>query len=114
MLFALSMEAETIYKDVLSATSRGKAPLDWASAMKNVATIQFMLVEHLDRFLGFRLRRHLDKAEALGLARITIHDQRDLLDLTGLAEELTQLLLRHVVRQVADVQFCFHAQCSLS
>ena len=36
-------EAETIYKEVLAATDRAKAPLDWASAMKDIATIQFML-----------------------------------------------------------------------
>jgi hypothetical protein len=37
------MEAEAIYQEVLAATDRAKAPLDWASAMKDIATIQFML-----------------------------------------------------------------------
>ena len=36
-------EAEAIYKEVMAATDKDKAPLDWASAMKDIATIQFML-----------------------------------------------------------------------
>ena len=36
-------EAEVIYKEVMSATDKDKAPLDWAAAMKDIATIQFML-----------------------------------------------------------------------
>ncbi len=39
----IMMEAETILKEVLAATDRSKAPLEWAFAMKDIATIQFML-----------------------------------------------------------------------
>lgn len=36
-------EAETIYKDVLAATNRASDPRQWTAAIKDIATIQFML-----------------------------------------------------------------------
>jgi hypothetical protein len=36
-------EAEAIYREVMAATDRDTSPLDWAAAMKDIATIQFML-----------------------------------------------------------------------
>jgi hypothetical protein len=64
-----------------------------------------MVVKQFDRLLGFYLRRHFDKAKALGALCVAIPNQRDFLDRPSLAEQLAQLFLGNIVGQVADVQF---------
>ena len=56
-------EAEAIYREVLAATDRNKAPRDWASATKDVATIQFMLGTTLmDKAMVEESIRNFDRA----------------------------------------------------
>src|SRR6266536_3402470 len=52
------------------------------------APVQFVFVKHLNGLERFSGRRHFDKREALGLARIPVQDERDVLDLACLAEKL--------------------------
>jgi hypothetical protein len=74
----------------------------------DVAPLQFGLVELFDRLGGLTGVRHLDEAEALGLARKLVGDYRSALNLSGLREKGFEILAGNRVGQVADVQLAGH------
>src|SRR3972149_3033445 len=69
-------------------------------------------VEHANRFLSLGLRGHLDKPEALRLARVAILDHRDRCNRASLCEQRSQLFFAGRVRQITHIQLHFHFLCS--
>src|SRR5262249_22972667 len=62
----------------------------------------------VDRLVG--TAGHLDEREALGAVRVAVDDDLGREDLAELAEEFQQVVLRHVVGQVADVELLGHGR----
>ena len=76
------------------------------------AAAELAIIEPLDRRLGFGVRRHLDKAEAAGAARVAVGDDGDGLDGSELGEGSLELRLRGVEGQIADVKLVLGHSCS--
>src|SRR5262249_21191702 len=70
--------------------------------------VQQIAVKPLDGFLTAFFRRHFDKAEPLWAARLSIRDQVNLANFTGLREQFPYLLFSGFIGQVANVQFLTH------
>jgi hypothetical protein len=72
------------------------------------ATAEILAIQAVDRSAGFRVGRHLDEAEALALARVTVGNDLDRLDLAELCKLLLQLVFGDLERQIADIQLLSH------
>ena len=66
------------------------------------AAFQILSVKLLDGALGFSARAHLDEAEAARLAGVTVGDDCDGIALTGLREEILEILVVDVETEIAD------------
>jgi hypothetical protein len=65
--------------------------------------LQGLLVQGLDRGIGLGVVRHLNEAEALGLAGELVSDQVGGLDLAVGGKGVAELVLGHAVGQVANI-----------
>ena len=74
------------------------------------ATVERLAVHAVDGCLGFRIRAHLDEAEALRAPRVAVHHDLGRRDRAVLREGLLEVIVTDVVRQVADVKFVAHAE----
>jgi len=72
------------------------------------ATIDFFLIQALDRSLGLAVVGHFDKAKTLAAARVAIHADLGALHPPELGEERFQALIRDVVTEVSDVESRSH------
>jgi len=63
-----------------------------------------LVVELVDRPLGLVNRLHLDESESLRLHRVAVHHDLHVLDRSHPVEELEQIALRGVKRQVSNVE----------
>jgi hypothetical protein len=68
-----------------------------------IATINVLAVEGSDGSLSFRVVGHFDEAETAGAAGVTVHDEGRRSDLTESSEEILELRLRGLEREIADV-----------
>ncbi len=59
----------------------------------DLAAVEARPIEFLDSLLRLGVARHLDKAKALALTRITIRDHVDPIDSAALAKRILQSLL---------------------
>lgn len=96
-LVAATPGATTIISTAVAATLRSLVHPEGA-------TLQVLPVELLDCLLGFGARAHLHEAEPSGLSGSSIHDHGYGFTGSGLSEESFQILLRHLVTQIPDVE----------
>jgi hypothetical protein len=68
------------------------------------ATLEIIVIEHLDGLLRFFVRGHFDEAKAAAAAGHLIHHDGSGCHRAGLAEVLSQLLISNGERQAADEQ----------
>ena len=73
-----------------------------------VAAIDVLAGQSLNRCLGSFRRRHGNKSKAAGTAAHPIHDEIDFGDWTKLGEKLLQIVLGSVEGKVPDIQFRVH------
>src|SRR5262245_4994897 len=69
-----------------------------------------LAIQCRDGGLGFLVRLHLDETEALGSARIPIHDDLSRLHRAVGFEHLFEVPRGHGVAQIADVQLSSHCR----
>ena len=74
-----------------------------------IAAAQRILVELLNRLLRILVGGHLHEREAARAARHLIAHDGDRLDLTGLSEEILQILLAGAEREIAHKKFPSHS-----
>jgi len=67
-----------------------------------------LAVHALDRGLRLGIRTHLDEAEALRAARVTVHHHLGGRDGPKLGESLLEFIVTHTVGQIAYVQLVAH------
>jgi hypothetical protein len=67
-----------------------------------------LLVEALDGRLRLGIRAHLDEAESLAPARLAVLDHLGALHGPELREQLLEIRLVDLIRQVAHIQFLTH------
>jgi hypothetical protein len=75
----------------------------------HAATVDIAVVHRLDRGLRRLIVGHLDEAEALASARLTIHHHLRRTHRAVLCEQAFERRVGDLVIQVADVQFLRHA-----
>ena len=68
----------------------------------------FLAVEGGDRGLSLGIAAHLDKAETLGAAAVTIHDDLRAGDRAVRPEQLFESCTVNIVAQITDIQFFTH------
>src|SRR5829696_8644562 len=73
-----------------------------------VASAEAVVVQLLDRALGFFIGRHLDEAEAARTASCHVAHDFHALDRATLSKQLLEILLSRCVREVAHVKFSTH------
>ena len=74
------------------------------------SAFKVLAVHAADGRLRFRVAAHLDKAEALGAAGITVHHYLGRADSTKLRKGLLQTFVTHCVCEVTDVEFVAHGR----
>lgn len=74
----------------------------------HVAAAPRLLVQTFDSSLGFDVRSHFDKAEALGTAGIALHHDLGGSDSAERGKLLCQIVVTDGVREVTDVEFVVH------
>src|SRR4051794_6293287 len=74
------------------------------AAYDQLATEEFLVVQFIHGTLRFIHRVHLDEGESLRALVVTIGDDLGVLDRADAVEELEQVALRRVERQVPDVE----------
>ncbi len=76
-----------------TTSAAGPLLLGFGFIDSDLAAVEAGTIEFLDSFLRLALARHLDKAKALALTRITIRDHVDPIDRAALAKRILQSLL---------------------
>ena len=74
------------------------------AADHELATKEFFVVQFLDRSFGFVDRLHLHEGESFGALIVAIAHHLGILDVTDAVEQVEEVALRGVERQVADVE----------
>jgi len=69
-------------------------------------------IQHLDRFAGLFLCRHLDEPESARPSRELVRDDPNRLHGAGLLKELAKVLLRGLEGEVSYEQLCGHRATS--
>jgi hypothetical protein len=78
-----------------------------------VATLQILVVEHVNPLLGFFRGAHFNKGKAAGSAGEFIEHQLAFDDGTGLLEQVFEVAFGGTIGQISYVQSCFHSYLSL-
>lgn len=75
---------------------------------RDAATTNFLIVEHLDRFVSTFLVNHLNEGETTRAAGHAVHRDEYIRNATSLLERSAKFINRHAVRNTANKQFYCH------